>query len=198
MPGGYEICRPQSPTDIYSFLTFPSPPSVSCNLHLHRWSPFNKQHSMTNPGVGFEYPPTEVSWLQRDVLLFANSIGATADELHFLYVNTIISRSLTERSSILSLQCSPPTLSFFVRSGLRRRSVNNPQLSRKPPRRSSTFTPTSRPFPFRASPSLMRVVSSMGNVKCSSSSLFPPPLQDADSKFGRKSSVCGIRASRAA
>jgi hypothetical protein len=26
-----------------------------------------------------------VSWLKRDVLLFANSIGATADELHFLY-----------------------------------------------------------------------------------------------------------------
>lgn len=32
-------------------------------------------------------PPLEVSWLQRDVLLFANSIGVTADELHFLYVS---------------------------------------------------------------------------------------------------------------
>ncbi|KAB5581002.1 peroxisomal multifunctional enzyme [Coniochaeta sp. 2T2.1] len=37
------------------------------------------------PGVGFEYPPAEVSWLKRDVLLFARSIGCTADELHFLY-----------------------------------------------------------------------------------------------------------------
>ncbi|EPE24902.1 Thioesterase/thiol ester dehydrase-isomerase [Glarea lozoyensis ATCC 20868] len=37
------------------------------------------------PGAGFEYPPTEVSWLQRDVLLFANSIGCTNDELHFLF-----------------------------------------------------------------------------------------------------------------
>ncbi|KAF2843103.1 Thioesterase/thiol ester dehydrase-isomerase [Patellaria atrata CBS 101060] len=32
-----------------------------------------------------EYPPQEVSWLKRDVLLFANSIGCKADELHFLY-----------------------------------------------------------------------------------------------------------------
>ncbi|KAI9757936.1 MAG: 26S proteasome regulatory subunit 6A [Chaenotheca gracillima] len=41
--------------------------------------------STSNPGAGFEYPRHEVSWLKRDVLLFANSIGATADELHFLY-----------------------------------------------------------------------------------------------------------------
>jgi len=40
---------------------------------------------MSSPGAGFEYPPQEVSWLKRDVLLFANTIGATADELHFLY-----------------------------------------------------------------------------------------------------------------
>ncbi|KAK2591778.1 hypothetical protein QQS21_010537 [Conoideocrella luteorostrata] len=40
---------------------------------------------MSGPGVGFEYPAKQVSWLQRDALLFANSIGATADELHFLF-----------------------------------------------------------------------------------------------------------------
>lgn len=40
------------------------------------------------PGVGFEFPSYEVSWLKRDLLLFAASIGATyPDELHFLYVN---------------------------------------------------------------------------------------------------------------
>jgi hypothetical protein len=33
-----------------------------------------------------EYPPEAVTWLKRDVLLFARSIGATVDELHFLYV----------------------------------------------------------------------------------------------------------------
>ncbi|CAK9780564.1 peroxisomal dehydratase [Cutaneotrichosporon oleaginosum] len=38
-----------------------------------------------NGGAGYEYPPQPVTWLKRDALLFANSIGATADELHFLY-----------------------------------------------------------------------------------------------------------------
>ncbi|CAO2647763.1 Nn.00g086850.m01.CDS01 [Neocucurbitaria sp. VM-36] len=38
------------------------------------------------PGVGFEFPSFPVSWLKRDLLLFAASIGATyPDELHFLY-----------------------------------------------------------------------------------------------------------------
>jgi len=41
--------------------------------------------SKPNPGVGFEYPPAKVSWLKRDVLLFARSIGATKEELHYLY-----------------------------------------------------------------------------------------------------------------
>ncbi|KAK0378579.1 CAP-Gly domain-containing protein [Colletotrichum limetticola] len=40
---------------------------------------------MSGPGVGFEYPRQPVSWVKRDVLLFANTIGATDDELHFLY-----------------------------------------------------------------------------------------------------------------
>ncbi|QKX57306.1 uncharacterized protein TRUGW13939_04418 [Talaromyces rugulosus] len=40
---------------------------------------------MSGPGVGFEYPRQQVSWLKRDALLFANSIGCKADELHFLY-----------------------------------------------------------------------------------------------------------------
>jgi hypothetical protein len=45
---------------------------------------------MAGPGAGYEFPPQEVSWLKRDVLLFAGSIGCTADELHFLYVRAII------------------------------------------------------------------------------------------------------------
>ncbi|OMP81826.1 putative enoyl-CoA hydratase 2 [Diplodia seriata] len=40
---------------------------------------------MSGPGVGFEFPPIEVAWLKRDLLLFANSIGVNVDELHFLY-----------------------------------------------------------------------------------------------------------------
>jgi peroxisomal enoyl-CoA hydratase 2 len=42
--------------------------------------------AISGAGAGYEYPTEEVSWLKRDVLLFANSIGCTADELHFLYV----------------------------------------------------------------------------------------------------------------
>ena len=43
-------------------------------------------HAIKGAGAGHEFPTEEVSWLKRDVLLFANSIGCTADELHFLYV----------------------------------------------------------------------------------------------------------------
>ncbi|RAH83465.1 trimethyllysine dioxygenase TmlH [Aspergillus japonicus CBS 114.51] len=40
---------------------------------------------MSAPGAGHEFAPQEVSWQKRDILLFANSIGCKADELHFLY-----------------------------------------------------------------------------------------------------------------
>ncbi|ETS77953.1 hypothetical protein PFICI_10015 [Pestalotiopsis fici W106-1] len=35
--------------------------------------------------AGFRYPPIKCSYNRRDVLLFANAIGAQKDELHFLY-----------------------------------------------------------------------------------------------------------------
>ena len=41
---------------------------------------------MSKPGAGHQYEPVPVAWYKRDVLLFANSIGCTVDELHFLYV----------------------------------------------------------------------------------------------------------------
>jgi hypothetical protein len=44
---------------------------------------------MSGPGVGFEFPTIPVSWVKRDLLLFAASIGATDEELHFLYVSGI-------------------------------------------------------------------------------------------------------------
>jgi hypothetical protein len=37
-------------------------------------------------GAGHKFEPYAVSWLKRDVLLFANSIGCTVDELQFIYV----------------------------------------------------------------------------------------------------------------
>ena len=53
-----------------------------------------KMGKESGPGVGFEFPSFEVKWLKRDLLLFANSIGATyPDELHFLYVSGTV-RSL--------------------------------------------------------------------------------------------------------
>lgn len=77
---------------------------------------------MSNPGAGFEYPPTEVTWLKRDALLFANSIGATAaDELHFLYVSRLVLCHEMDvkangcRSSTLTSPCSRHTQLFFVR-----------------------------------------------------------------------------------
>lgn len=42
---------------------------------------------MSGPGAGHEFQPYPVSWLKRDVLLFAVSIGATADELQLIYVS---------------------------------------------------------------------------------------------------------------
>lgn len=41
---------------------------------------------MSGPGAGHDFQAYPVSWLKRDVLLFAVSIGATADELHLIYV----------------------------------------------------------------------------------------------------------------
>ncbi|KAF2651225.1 Thioesterase/thiol ester dehydrase-isomerase [Lophiostoma macrostomum CBS 122681] len=35
--------------------------------------------------VGFKLPTVKASYLRRDILLFANAIGCTKDELHFLY-----------------------------------------------------------------------------------------------------------------
>jgi peroxisomal enoyl-CoA hydratase 2 len=48
------------------------------------------QNKTSGPGVGFEYPPVKVTWNKRDLLLFAYSVGCTADEIHFLYVRYCI------------------------------------------------------------------------------------------------------------
>jgi hypothetical protein len=75
---------------------------------------------MSGAGAGHEFPTEEVSWLKRDVLLFANSIGCTADELHFLYVcsnfvpNGPPTDSLRRRSYTQTLPSFLPTLSSYV------------------------------------------------------------------------------------
>src|SRR5271163_445184 len=69
-------------------------------------------------GAGHEFPTEEVSWLKRDVLLFANSIGCTADELHFLFVNLPSKHPILQlkqsRNSTQTLQCSLPIQSSYV------------------------------------------------------------------------------------
>lgn len=48
----------------------------------------------------YEFPPQKVSWLKRDLLLFANTIGCEADELHFLFVSNIYLMSPQQSSNI--------------------------------------------------------------------------------------------------
>lgn len=73
---------------------------------------------MSGPGAGFEYPAQEVSWLKRDVLLFAVSIGCTVDELHFIYV--------------CALLFEPNARSNFWNAGTPPRVCSIPNLRRTP------------------------------------------------------------------
>ena len=43
---------------------------------------------MAVPGENVRLPSTEVSWLQRDLLLFAASIGVGTDELNLVFVSS--------------------------------------------------------------------------------------------------------------
>jgi hypothetical protein len=102
------------------FSLFPSLLTHFFYLILYSYS-FHTTIPMSAPGAGHEFPAQEVSWQKRDVLLFANSIGVKADELHFLYVchelyiylskyhNLTISRNFTRTS-----QSSQPILSSSV------------------------------------------------------------------------------------
>jgi peroxisomal enoyl-CoA hydratase 2 len=66
---------------------------------------------MSGPGAGFDYPPYEVTWLKRDALLFANSIGCTADELHFLFVSDLVKNPFLQLNYDRN---STQTLRFFL------------------------------------------------------------------------------------
>ena len=67
---------------------------------------------MSGPGAGHEFPPQEVSWQKRDVLLFANSIGCKADELHLLYVrrDTLIFRFFATYAKLNPRLGAPPKI----------------------------------------------------------------------------------------
>ncbi len=68
---------------------------------------------MSGPGVGFEYPRQKVSWLQRDLLLFANSIGAKADELHLLYVRIDFPNPCSRNCALTMILGAAPQLCRF-------------------------------------------------------------------------------------
>ena len=87
---GNRDCRPAhtstfASTHIPKHYIIPTRNRVALALH-HRT--IYTMSEKAGPGVGFEFPSYEVSWMKRDLLLFAASIGATyPDELQFLYVS---------------------------------------------------------------------------------------------------------------
>lgn len=75
--------------------------------------------------TAYEFPPQKVSWLKRDLLVFANTIGCVTDELHFLFVSSIClatswlsqhmnTANICHRNFIPSLQPFQLTRWFYV------------------------------------------------------------------------------------
>lgn len=86
---------------------------------------------MSGPGVGFEYPAVPTSWLKRDVLLFAASIGATDQELHFLYVRLSLAvhhlaRQGSKSTDMIPQELDPNFSVFPTYSLILRKSPNRP------------------------------------------------------------------------
>lgn len=112
---------------------------------------------MTTPGAGHEFPPVDVSWTKRDVLLFAASIGCTVDELHFLYVRlTLLSPPKTLSPSTSTLIPPQRTTRNSTRTSSPSQPIPSSSPSSRPPQTSSTFTLAPvppRPPPSQASPS---------------------------------------------
>ena len=86
---GNRDCRPAhtstfASADLPKYQSTPTHNRIALALHQSIYTMSEK----AGPGVGFEFPSYEVSWMKRDLLLFATSIGATyPDELQFLYVS---------------------------------------------------------------------------------------------------------------
>ena len=166
---------------------------------------------MSGPGVGFEYPPVEVSWLKRDALLFANSIGCTPDELHFLYVGALYpiipSSPLATHSLARSLIPTLPSFLLIPSYCVSSSATRDPYPLRSPVaytmQLSSTTMPTSlistpprRPSRSLACPNLMRGEPSTASDSSSSSSPSPQPPKVRSSRFVPRSSVSTTRAAQ--
>jgi len=66
--------------------------------------------------VGFEFPDSPVSWNKRDLLLYAVGIGATADDLHYVYENNPKFAAFPTYPAVLSLKGSGNDVSAFRES----------------------------------------------------------------------------------
>ncbi|KKA30456.1 hypothetical protein TD95_000640 [Thielaviopsis punctulata] len=119
---------------------------------------------MAGPGVGFQYPPLPVSWNKRDLLLFANSIGCNADELHFLYERHPKFSAFPSYPVVLGFKGDTPDVVDFY---ARQKAVNIPDVP--------VFDPT-------------RVVDGQRKM-----TFFKPiPLSSASGKFETRTSVLGV------
>jgi hypothetical protein len=96
---------PHSPRNCRRYFSLPFSFFFSSDISQLFLYHFYSIYTMSAPGAGHEFPRQEVSWQKRDVLLFANSIGVKADELHFLYVSFM--SSTLNRSSHWFLGTSP-------------------------------------------------------------------------------------------
>jgi hypothetical protein len=106
----------------YTFL-FP-PLNFWSFFYLILYSLFYTTIKMSAPGAGHEFPAQEVSWQKRDVLLFANSIGIKADELHFLYVSQ--PDRYQSKYHLISIQELHPNFSVFPTYSLILRMLSTP------------------------------------------------------------------------
>lgn len=73
---------------------------------------------MDPANITYEYALQNVSWLQRDALLFANSIGAYADEPQFLRVPCTIASLTYPTLGITPRLCRFPHIPSYTSYGL--------------------------------------------------------------------------------
>lgn len=133
---------PQLPAHVPSVSHF-HPSDVLGQLH-HLTRSINAFHisyiisAIMAEAAGYEFPAYPVKWLTRDVLLFANSIGCTRDELQFIYVRPSNLFAETGTDDIARRNCtptstsSPPTPSSSPSSGATRKSSTSTPSRRKP------------------------------------------------------------------
>ncbi len=146
------------------------------------------------PGVGFEFPNYEVSWLKRDLLLFATSIGATyPEELHFLYVSRsgrfICNPGRSEYTDCIFRNCilSSP-LFLHIQSSC----PSSTQI-----KKSSTFMLARMLSPSMAFLNSTPSMSLMVSASLSSTSLSPSRARAANLKSGARCSASTTRESPA-